>query len=94
MTDEERLMIQNVLANPPNSDLGDVAEDGEEIDCSSTDEIVCPYCGHEHRDSWEMLDGHSDCGKVDCGECEREFEVSRYVSVSYTSYPIEGAVRR
>ena len=28
----------------------------EEIDCEYTDEIVCPYCGYKHRNSYEMYD--------------------------------------
>jgi DNA-directed RNA polymerase subunit RPC12/RpoP len=47
-------------------------------DTDYTNEVVCPWCGHEHRDSWEMSEGATECR-----ECGREFEISRYVAVTY-----------
>lgn len=52
-----------------------------DIDHRLTRNIVCPHCGHEHRDSWEMPDG----GDMDCYECDREFRYSRDVTVTYSS---------
>lgn len=57
-------------------------------DALYTDDIVCPYCGHEERDSWEWqpeLHGPEGDGDTECGECGREFGVSRHVSVSYST---------
>lgn len=56
-----------------------------------TSNIVCPHCGHEDRDSWEVDFGPSLDGDttVYCGRCEEEFNVSRNVEVSYTSFPIK-----
>lgn len=45
-----------------------------------TDEVVCPHCGYEHGDSWEMRDG-----KKDCPECEKSFTMERNTSVNYTT---------
>lgn len=53
-----------------------------EIDHKYTDELVCPYCGHEHRDSWEASD---DDGSFWCGECDAEFSYTRHISVSYST---------
>lgn len=39
-----------------------------EIDCSFTEELVCPYCGHEQGDSWELKDGECQCSR-----CEKHF---------------------
>lgn len=50
----------------------------------STEGVVCPYCGHEDRDSWELGDGGEGCGETECGECEREFVWVRTLSVSYS----------
>jgi hypothetical protein len=52
-------------------------------------EIVCPWCGYVDRDSWEWEPSNGPGGEGDgtheCGECEREFLVSRNISVSYSS---------
>jgi DNA-directed RNA polymerase subunit RPC12/RpoP len=53
-----------------------------EIDSTCTDELVCPYCGHQESDSWEV---YPDDGVYKCGECEKEYTYSRYVSVTYTT---------
>ena len=49
-------------------------------DHSYTNEVVCPWCGHEHRDSWEMSDGETECH-----DCERSFEIERQVDVTYST---------
>ena len=45
-----------------------------------TDEIVCPHCGHEHSDSWEM-----SAGEEVCERCERVFRISRDVEITYST---------
>lgn len=52
-----------------------------------TDNLVCPYCGHEEKDSWEIdfgpgLDGDSE---PTCGSCGEEYVAQRHVSVSYST---------
>lgn len=59
-----------------------------DIDTSRTDDIVCPYCGHEHGDSWEF--DLSGSGIVECNKCEREFKAAREIEVYYWSEEIEG----
>lgn len=49
-------------------------------DTDGTDEIVCPHCGYECSDSWEKSEGVRECG--DCG---REYEVEREVTVTYST---------
>lgn len=48
-----------------------------------TDEIMCPWCGYEESDSWE-LDSDYD-NEYECPSCGRTFEVTRNVEVTYTS---------
>lgn len=55
-----------------------IAEFSDDTDCTS--EIVCPWCGHEHSDSWEM-----GSGEMECHDCGREFQTERDVSVSYST---------
>lgn len=57
-----------------------------EGDTSYTDEIVCPYCGLEHTDSWEL---DSDDGEYTCERCEYEFSYSRNISVDYSTHKID-----
>ena len=49
-------------------------------DTSYTREVVCPHCGHEHMDSWEM-----DDGEYSCSDCDNEFEITRDVDVTYST---------
>jgi len=52
----------------------------EDLDTSYTDLITCPWCEHEHQDSFEMEDGQHDCEV-----CEKPFEVSHDVTVTYST---------
>ena len=60
------------------------------IDHEYTREIVCPYCGFEHSDSWDYhLDETPtdiDCQNDDCG---REFRAYADFDVTYISEKIE-----
>lgn len=51
---------------------------GFEHEC--TDDVVCPYCGYTHGDSWEFQDGEHICQ-----DCERLFILEQSVSVTYTT---------
>jgi uncharacterized Zn finger protein len=35
--------------------------------------IVCPYCTHEHSDSWEMISVNQPECEVECEKCGKEF---------------------
>jgi hypothetical protein len=45
--------------------------------------IKCPYCDYEDKDSWEF---DEDEGDVTCGSCEMDFTVNRFIEVTYSSY--------
>ena len=55
-----------------------------EINHEFTDEIVCPYCGNECRNSWEF----SDEDRYECDECGKEFFHTRNVSIDYSTEKI------
>jgi len=62
----------------------------EEIDADYQDLITCPYCGWVEKESWEY-DIDEDRGEiVECGECEREFECVKSVTIRYCSYKKNG----
>jgi hypothetical protein len=60
-------------------------------DTQFTDEPVCPYCGHVHRDAWEINFGPGLEGDTDiwCGECGEQMHCSRSVAVSYSTSKCE-----
>lgn len=60
---------------------------GKKIDCTYTDEIVCPFCGCEYEDSYEFFNDDSVNTLIDlkCQECHKHFDVSREFNVNYTS---------
>jgi hypothetical protein len=35
------------------------------------------------KDAWEL--GDDECHTVDCDECEREYDITRHVSVTYST---------
>ena len=60
----------------------------EPEETSSESGLICPYCGNEDRDAWEMI-GDSECGETECGQCEREFRWSIYTSTTYYGKPMK-----
>jgi hypothetical protein len=48
--------------------------------------IVCPYCGFEDIDSWELRD--DDDEKHECGNCNSVFSYQRTVTVTYSTQPV------
>lgn len=58
----------------------------EPDECNLENNIVCPYCGHEDRDSWECADSDDE---HECGCCGAIFSYERVVTVEYNSYPKE-----
>lgn len=56
-----------------------------EWDCWGTTELVCPYCGYVHSDSWEISD---DDGKIECEKCGETFVFARERSTTYITEKI------
>ncbi len=59
-----------------------------EIDHECTTNIVCPYCGKEEYDLWELTRTMSDGdeSKTFCNTCGEEFSFEISVDVTYTSW--------
>ena len=54
------------------------------------DSPVCPHCGKEIRDAWELnfgagLDGECE---TDCGSCGESMRVERHVFVNYSTVAV------
>lgn len=57
--------------------------EGTGWDTNYTDEICCPFCGHETSESYEL---NSNDGETDCSECGKVFLYQRNITVEYTTY--------
>lgn len=49
---------------------------------------ICPHCGKEYGDAWELGMHDGDQETVDCGHCEKGFVVECEVSVTYSTRPL------
>lgn len=49
-------------------------------DTRYTKEAMCPYCGYEQSDSWELSDG-----EYECPDCGNSYEVEVVVTVEYST---------
>lgn len=58
-----------------------------EQETSDGHNLICPYCGGRHSDSYEYFTFKDDA-VVECGHCERDFSASRVVDVTYEARPI------
>lgn len=62
-----------------------IQEGGNELLHTYESEIVCPHCGYEYSDSWEM----TDSGVEECENCCKEFKFEREVEVTYSTYKLD-----
>jgi hypothetical protein len=52
----------------------------EGIDHVATSAPVCPYCGYEMRDAWELDWGTE---QVECGNCDKPYKVVVEYTATY-----------
>lgn len=55
-----------------------------EIDCKYTNEVICPFCGYEHSESWDISEGVQECDK-----CAKKFYMTKDMTVEYSSTIID-----
>lgn len=55
----------------------------EAIDHDFTEELVCPHCGHEEGDSWEVKPSDEDLGLLECSDCGKGYYGTRNITVDY-----------
>ena len=55
------------------------------IEHEYTSEIVCPYCGHRDRNSWEKSGNDEEEMETECERCGREFFYYRHMIVEYST---------
>jgi transposase len=54
----------------------------KKLEYKYTDNVVCPYCGYVHEDSWEY---GQDGGNMECSECGKTFDWECHIQVSYST---------
>lgn len=56
-------------------------------DTAHRDNIVCPHCGYEERDSWEVDFGPGLEGETEhqCARCCEAMKAERHCTVTYTT---------
>lgn len=59
--------------------------DPEDLDLDYNREPVCPHCGAEKRDAFEIFGTRSDDAETECDGCEKPFAVTRHVEVTYST---------
>lgn len=50
------------------------------------DSPICPYCDSECKDIWELEFGSCECITIECGHCEKDYEVCRNIIIKYCTY--------
>lgn len=46
---------------------------------------ICPYCGSEERDAWELNLSDGETTIISCGRCDEDYEIECHVDVSYST---------
>ena len=57
----------------------------EEFDTRNTDEPICPHCGKEFVDAWEMFADGARQVETACWECGQEVIISEQVTTTYST---------
>lgn len=54
-------------------------------------EPVCPHCGYEEIDAWELNFGPGLEGECVtwCDDCGEQYHIERYVSVTYSTKKVD-----
>ena len=61
---------------------------GTMMDTSHDCFVVCPYCGNEHADAWEICKDESP-RKYDCQKCGKPFDCWAIETVTYCAEATE-----
>lgn len=59
---------------------------GEGTEFEFEREAICPYCGSEQMDSWELSGDDGGLEETDCGTCGKDFEYVRHIDITYSTY--------
>lgn len=65
-----------------------------DIDHEWTRQIICPHCGFEHDDSFEISGNMSGNGIMECWECSKQFKWNCHIDVMYDTEKVKGKVKK
>lgn len=51
-------------------------------------EVICPYCGKEQMDSWELSGDDGEPDETECGSCGEGFSYVTHVEITYSTSQI------
>ena len=55
-------------------------------DTEHTDNVICPHCGTENFDSWELELPDTEADKeIECSDCNKPFMARRIMTITYTT---------
>jgi len=58
-------------------------------DCKYTEYVVCPYCGHKHKDGWTIEEQGYEEAEISCDFCKKDFIFWLNVEVTYSSKKVK-----
>ncbi len=58
----------------------------KEWDCKYEEDLICPYCGHKHSDSFEFYGEDETEMEMECHDCGKEFIYHTNIEYSLSSY--------
>lgn len=61
------------------------------MNTENTRNIICPYCGYEDLDSWEMTSEteEEETIKIECTNCEKKFDLIYHIVLTYSSFKLK-----
>jgi len=77
-------MKKNALADYVDRKLQELREKKGEHDTFAKENLVCPFCGHEH-DPEDVGVLKQSSGLVKCGNCGEAFEFEAFTKKVYTT---------
>lgn len=57
-------------------------------DTQYTDQLVCPWCGHVDRDSYESFPSGRECCDTQCPECDKPYRAVQHITIKYSTKKI------
>lgn len=61
------------------------------FDCEYQSAIICPHCGFDHTEPFEMVDVDEECHDgIKCGDCGKKFNVVVQKEITFSTTCMEG----
>ncbi len=59
-----------------------------DFDTDYTRKPVCPHCGYIMRDTTDLDSDDEETCEIECGDCEKPYEVTTHVRVTYSTLKV------